>query len=361
MGVVWLILKILGITLLSILGLVLLLLLLILFVPIRYSAEGKAESKEDYRGTVRVHWLLHIISLRIDAESPLKVTKRLRIFWFFGKKGDETIFPKEKEEASEEKPAEVESAESKPQETATTEPAETTANATAETAVTEPETPAEPAEPKPETKSETTAETKPETTAETKPEKPAETKPEESAEAATAGTAAEEKPEKKGLTERISDKIEDCKETASCVAELFSRKKGLAEKYIKKKSTKAAWAKLKKTALWLLKHIAPRKGHAEITFGMKNPETTGKIYAVAANLYPWYWKHVDLYPEFGGEIIAGEGSLKGRIRLFGVVIRGLSILLDKNIKKMRKEFTKVKDSMTATPGELKKIVKKEAA
>lgn len=341
MSVVWLILKILGITLLSILGLVLLLLLLVLFVPIRYSAEGKAESKEDYRGTVRVHWLLHIISLRIDAESPLKVTKRLRIFWFFGKKGDETIFPKDKEEASEEKPAEVESAESKPQETATTEPAETTANATAETAVTEPETPAEPAEPKPETT--------------------AETKPEESAEAATAGTAAEEKPEKKGLTERISDKIEDCKETASCVAELFSRKKGLAEKYIKKKSTKAAWAKLKKTALWLLKHIAPRKGHAEITFGMKNPETTGKIYAVAANLYPWYWKHVDLYPEFGGEIIAGEGALKGRIRLFGVVIRGLSILLDKNIKKMRKEFTKVKDSMTATPGELKKIVKKEAA
>ena len=345
MSVVWLILKILGITLLSILGLVLLLLLLVLFVPIRYSAEGKAESKEDYRGTVRVHWLLHIISLRIDAESPLKVTKRLRIFWFFGKKGDETIFPKEKEEASEEKPAEVESAESKPQETATTGPAETAANATAETTVTEPETPAEPAEPKPETKPETTAETK----------------PEESAEAATAGTAAEEKPEKKGLTERISDKIEDCKETVSCVAELFSRKKGLAEKYIKKKSTKAAWAKLKKTALWLLKHIAPRKGHAEITFGMKNPETTGKIYAVAANLYPWYWKHVDLYPEFGGEIIAGEGSLKGRIRLFGVVIRGLSILLDKNIKKMRKEFTKVKDSMTATPGELKKIVKKEAA
>ena len=349
MSVVWLILKILGITLLSILGLVLLLLLLVLFVPIRYSAEGKADSKEDYRGTVRVHWLLHIISLRIDAESPLKVTKRLRIFWFFGKKGDETIFPKEKEEASEEKPAEVESAESKPQETATTGPAETAANATAETAVTEPETPAEPAEPKPETN------------AETKPEKPAETKPEESAEAATAGTAAEEKTEKKGLAERISDKIEDCKETASCVAELFSRKKGLAEKYIKKKSTKAAWAKLKKTALWLLKHIAPRKGHAEITFVMKNPETTGKIYAVAANLYPWYWKHVDLYPEFGGEIIAGEGSLKGRIRLFGVVIRGLSILLDKNIKKMRKEFTKVKDSMTATPGELKKIVKKEAA
>jgi len=353
MSVVWLILKILGITLLSILGLVLLLLLLVLFVPIRYSAEGKAESKEDYRGTVRVHWLLHIISLRIDAESPLKVTKRLRIFWFFGKKGDETILPKEKEEASEEKPAEVESAESKPEKTATIEPAETTANATAETAVTEPETSAEPVEPKPETK--------PEPTAETKPENPAETKPEESAEAATAGTVAEEKPEKKGFAGRIADRIEGWKETASCVAELFSRKKGLAEKYIKKKSTKAAWAKLKKTALWLLKHIAPRKGHAEITFGMKNPEITGKIYAVAANLYPWYWKHVDLYPEFGGEIIAGEGSLKGRIRLFGVVIRGLSILLDKNIKKMRKEFTKVKESMTATPGELKKIVKKEAA
>ena len=344
MSVVWLILKILGITLLSILGFVLLLLLLVLFVPIRYSAEGKAESKEDYRGTVRVHWLLHIISLRIDAESPLKVTKRLRIFWFFGKKGDETIFPKEKEEDSEE-----ETAQGKPE--ATAQEAE---------AVVKPEEP-ESAEAKPEDSSSNAAtDSAAESTA-------AGDSPEESATAESGSeesTAAGDKSEaktKKGIVERIEDKIGEWKETASCVAELFSRKKGLAEKYIKKKSTKAAWAKLKKTALWLLKHIAPRKGHAEITFGMKNPETTGKIYAVAANLYPWYWKHVDLYPEFGGEIIAGEGSLKGRIRLFGVVIRGLSILLDKNIKKMRKEFTKVKNSMTATPGELKKIVKKEAA
>ena len=47
MGVVWLILKIIGITILCILGLVLLILALVLFVPIRYRLKGNIKSKED--------------------------------------------------------------------------------------------------------------------------------------------------------------------------------------------------------------------------------------------------------------------------------------------------------------------------
>ena len=102
MGIVLLILKILGITILCILGLILLLLALILFVPIRYRVQGKAESKQEWNGTVDVTWLLRIIHLRIEAQSPKSVKKKLRIFWFFGKKKDEVIFPKEspKEEAA---------------------------------------------------------------------------------------------------------------------------------------------------------------------------------------------------------------------------------------------------------------------
>ena len=94
---------------------------------------------------------------------------------------------------------------------------------------------------------------------------------------------------------------------------------------------------------------------------MKNPETTGKVFAVASTLYPWYGKHIDLYPDFEGETINGEGDVRGRIRLWGVAIRALSIIFDKNIKKVRREFAKVKEKMTSTPAELKKIIKKEDA
>ena len=357
MGVVWLVLKIIGITLLCILGLVLLVLALVLFVPIRYRLEGSIRSKQDFEGTVRVHWLLRAFNLRFDIESPLKVRKKMRILWLFGRKGDGVVYPSDDEdEESENETASAEESEKK-EDAADKEDASKKEDSAAETvAGNKPaETVAETA-PKDDTKEEKEEETAEEKLAEKPAEKPAD-KPEEAKEE----PPADEKPKKKSFSERIEEKIEGVKETFACVAELFSRKKGLLEKYIKKPSTKAAVAKLWKTVLWLLKHIAPRKGHAELTFGMKNPETTGKIFAGAAVLYPWYWKHIDVEPDFGGETLRGEGMLKGRIRLFGIVIRALGLLIDKNIKKMRKEFTKVKDSMTATPGELKKIVKKDGS
>ena len=362
MGVVWLVLKIIGITLLCILGLVLLVLALVLFVPIRYRLEGSVRSKQDFEGTVQVHWLLRAFNLRFDIESPLKVRKKMRILGLFGRKGDGVVYPSEEEKEEGESEEKPENETASAAETVTPETAgETvseTANDTVSESAAENETAAESGAPegKPE---ETVLEKPEETVEETSGEKPEETADEEPEEKPEEKPAEEKK--KRSFSERIEEKIEGVKETCSCVAELFSRKKGLLEKYIKKPSTKAEVAKLWKTALWLLKHIAPRKGHAEITFGMKNPETTGKIFAGAAVLYPWYWKHIDVQPDFGGETLRGGGMIKGRIRLFGVVIRALGILLDKNIKKMRREFTKVKDNMTATPGELKKIVKKDEA
>ena len=386
MGIVLLILKILGITILCILGLILLLLALILFVPIRYRVQGKAESKQEWRGTVDVTWLLRIIHLRIEAQSPKSVKKKLRIFWFFGKKKDEVIFPKEspKEKADSAETAANDSGGAETTESSDTSAAVVTTGDSTETvgatetsdSAEKPDSavPSDSGEPKVETAATPeaacgtgeNAENASETTAaetvaaQASEEAEAEEAGKPSGEADT-GTKDEKKEKKLTIGEKIEAKIESFRETVSCVAELFGRRKDLLRRYYEKKSTKAAIAKLIKTAKWLLRTIAPRRGHAELVFGLKNPETTGKVYAAAATLYPWYWKHVDVYPEFSGEALRGEGKLKGRIRLFGVVIRALGLLLDKNIKKVRKEFSKVKETMLSTPDELRKIVKKEAA
>ena len=361
MGVVLLILKILGITILCILGLVLLILALVLFVPIRYRAEGSIESKDNHRGTVRVHWLLHAIDVRVIDDPVTKtISKRIRILGLFGKKMDSVIFPKTDGEESDGEYDEPESTDA--EQTVTSVSAdgkkEENVSATVKPEGKKDETPAEePAaeESKPDGKKE---DKKPEGD---KPEgdRPEDDKPEaEAAEGSdTVDNETAEKPKKRSIGERI----EDLKETASCVLELFSRRKDLLKEYLTKKSTKAAIGKLWKTALWLLKTIAPRKGHAEVTFGLKDPEMTGKAFAAAAALYPWYGRHVDLYPDFTQEIINGEGDVRGRLRLWGVAIRALSILFDKNIKKVRREFGKVKDKMTSTPAEIKKIIKKEDA
>ena len=367
MGVVWLILKIIGITILCILGLVLLILALVLFVPIRYRLTGNIKSKEDHHATVCVHWLLHLIDVRIIDDSDAKtVSKRIRILGLFGRKWDSVVFPKPKDEDDENEQSDEVIAES----TDSEETSENVTPAAAESVSTGAQTVVTPdkkdkrtnkkkAEDKPKAEEKPKDEEKPKT--EEKPK--AEDKPkEDEAEATSDGEAAEtgaeaDKPKKRSIGERI----EDLKETVSCVLELFSRRKDLAKQYLTKKSTKAAIAKLWKTVKWLLKHIAPRRGHAEVEFGLKDPELTGKAFTAAASLYPWYGGHIDVYPYFEGEKIEGEGDVRGRIRLFGIVIRGLSILFDKNIKKVRKEFTMVKDTMTSTPAEIKKIIKKEEA
>ena len=374
MGVVLLILKILGITLLCILGLVLLILALVLFVPIRYRVKGSVRSKKEHEGTVLVSWLLRALTIRvIDDPETKTISKRIRILGLFGRKWDEVIFPKKKEEDEEDEEPEEDAAGSTSQSASESTSAGSTAgsseSSSENTSVSHAESPAE-------TSSESTSAGKPEATSvsmlsgkpentsgSTLPGKPENTSGStasaDSGSIECSGETAEteEKPKKRSIGERI----EDMKETASCVLELFSRRKDLLKTYFTKKSTKAAVAKLWKTVKWLLKTIAPRKGHAEVTFGLKDPEMTGKAFAAAASLYPWYGGHIDVYPEFSGEKLEGEGNVRGRLRLWGVVIRGLSILFDKNIKKVRREFKTVKETMMGTPAEVKKIIKKENA
>lgn len=362
MGVVLLILKILGITLLCILGLVLLILALVLFVPIRYRVKGSVRSKTEHEGTVLVSWLLRALTIRvIDDPETKTISKRIRILGLFGRKWDEVIFPKKKEEDEEDEEPEEDAAGSTSQSVSESTSAGSTAGSSESTSE---NTSVSHAESLAETSSESTSADKPEATSvSTLPGKPENTSGSTASadygisESGGETAETEEKPKKRSIGERI----EDMKETASCVLELFSRRKDLLKTYFTKKSTKAAVAKLWKTVKWLLKAIAPRKGHAEVTFGLKDPEMTGKAFAAAASLYPWYGGHIDVYPEFSGEKLEGEGDVRGRLRLWGVVIRGLSILFDKNIKKVRREFKTVKETMMGTPAEVKKIIKKENA
>ncbi len=75
--VIVLILKIIGISLLTILGLILLLLLLALFVPVRYQAHAKKQEELWCRG--RITWLFHLVSIPIAYEKG-ELSFRLKLF-----------------------------------------------------------------------------------------------------------------------------------------------------------------------------------------------------------------------------------------------------------------------------------------
>ncbi|MBO4485237.1 MAG: hypothetical protein J5738_07615 [Lachnospiraceae bacterium] len=373
MHIVLLVLKIIGIVLLCILGLVLLILAALLFAPFRYEADIAGDLQEKaLTGKAYVRWLLRIVSFKTDIRSPKDIRYTLRVFGIPVKRG---TFAGEEEESTSEETAETgeDKTEDKTEGSGKTEEA-------AKPEMTE--------KPKEEGKTETAE--KPE--AEEKPEsaeKPAE-KPEAAAESVSQDSAEEtvtfseeqseeasdeteaseeaEEEKKPGIRKRIQDKVDQLKakgasllDSVKALFELLKRKKGLLARYIRKKSTKRALKTAWVNAKWILLHIAPKKYSGALSFGMKDPSLTGGICALISPIYVQIADKLQLYPDFEGELkVGGHGYMKGRIRLWGILIRAWRLYRDKNIRKVIAEAQKVKETIVATPDEAKEIFENAA-
>jgi len=349
MHIVILVLKIIGIVLLCILGLVLLILAALLFVPFRYEMDISGDLQEKaLNGKAYVRWLLRIVSFKTDILSPKDIRYTLRIFGIPFKRGS---FGGGEEESN----ASETSEEATEDATETAKPETDSAEASADAAGNEAESAAE-----------AETETRPE--AEAKPEADTESALQETSEEQAAEESESEEEKKPGIRKRIKDKIDQLKAKASSLLdsvkalfELLKRKKGLLAKYIRKKSTKralkTAWVNVK----WLLLHIAPKKYSGELSFGLKDPSLTGGICALISPVYVQIADKLQLYPDFEGELkVSGHGYMKGRIRLWGILIRALRVYRDKNIRKVIDEAQKVKETIVATPDEAKQLFENAA-
>ena len=343
MHIVILVLKIIGIVLLCILGFVLLLLVALLFVPFRYEMDISGDLQEKaLNGKAYVRWFLRIVSFKTDILSPKDIRYTLRVFGIPFKRGS---FGGGEEESNASE---------------TSEEAKEDAKDTAK-----PETEAKPEAAAESASQETSEETV--TFSEEQGEASEETGTETSEEQAAEESESEEE-KKPGIRKRIKDKIDQLKARASSLLdsvkalfELLKRKKGLLAKYICKKSTKralkTAWVNVK----WLLLHIAPKKYSGELSFGLKDPSLTGGICALISPVYVQIADKLQLYPDFEGELkVGGHGYMKGRIRLWGILIRALRVYRDKNIRKVIDEAQKVKETIVATPDEAKQLFENAA-
>ena len=95
MHIILLILKIIGIVLLSLIGILLALILLGLFVPIRYFIKGEKRKDTPVTADIRLNWLLHIVSFTLEYKD--KISYRLRILGITVLKGEEELSSEEKE------------------------------------------------------------------------------------------------------------------------------------------------------------------------------------------------------------------------------------------------------------------------
>lgn len=312
MHIVLLILKILGILLLVLLGLLLLVLFAVLFVPVRYQLQGMWKGEK--WASVKVSWLLSVISFKGAYEMEKGLAGSLRVLWFkFWTMGDEAAEKIEEAEETAEKTVK------KAAEKAVTADYEDKAEKVRESEIIE----------KPE-KKETLEKGGLVEAAELKSSAPDnEEKTHKSSEDKIQKASDEKKTHKFRfgvlLTERIKamwirlqaffqklkfsfrgfcDKLKDIKAFAD-------KKKEWLEDEENQESFRLLFKQLKK----LLAHVWPGRGKGTVTFGLEDPYYTGQILAGASLLYPFFYKRLTLQPVFDEKCLEAEFDYRGRVRV----------------------------------------------
>ena len=326
--VILLILKIVGIILLGILGLILLLLLAVLFAAISYQV--RVQKGDAVHVSASAGWLFRIISVhfQMDMEEEMKQDLKICIF------GIPILKPLEEKPKKTEKPKKVKK-KAKASEAATEQAAPARSKPVA--APKEPEAVIKELKPAPAPSGQTATakSTAPKSTAPEQEEMPRSDQPKK-----------KESIFKKirGLfhkidlaIENIKDKIRNIRSTIQGILEKKDKYLGFLNQEDHKKAEKAALKEL----LYILKKIRPRKLTGHVHFGFEDPATTGQAYGAACVFYAWYPKGFELRPDFEQEVIECDVRLKGKIRLYVFVGAALSLLLNKDIRAMYKDWKRL--------------------
>ena len=371
------ILKVLGWTVVGVLGLILLILLLVFFFPILYKVEASGESqKKDYQARVRVHTLLRLVSADVQFRDK-KLEGVLRIAWI-----RKQLFGDKKEETKQETAPETSAAEA----IAADETVEQTIEPAAEQTV--PEQTVTEEEPAPQTIAEEAAVEQVSMSVD-------EDLPEESAE--EPGPATEEEPHKKkkekrpkkekpekqekppyealydyiavsGITgrevcfdashpllgkvfqawEQTEEKVQGVTEkidsTLQSVEEKTFKFESLYHKYMDYPDrTFLTWLLIRQLRK-LIRNIKPSVFRLNGIYGLDSPVTTGKIAAAYAMLscmtYGISRYEVDLTPDFEDKILAGSLYCKGHLQSYMVLFPVLRLAVCPRVWKLIKFIRK---------------------
>ncbi|MCR5233509.1 MAG: hypothetical protein K6E53_06320 [Lachnospiraceae bacterium] len=150
--------------------------------------------------------------------------------------------------------------------------------------------------------------------------------------------------EKPAFTDRITDLINRIK---SKIHSLFYKIKNILSN-IKEKADDAGYyynaltndsrnrevmALLYRKLIRLLKAIRPRKVRGNIDYGSDDPSKTGEFLMRAGILYPLYGRSITINPDFENKLLAFDVMLKGRIYLCVVVKILAQLYFNKKVKR----------------------------
>lgn len=121
----------------------------------------------------------------------------------------------------------------------------------------------------------------------------------------------------------------------------ISREYRFYNKFLTDERNKKAFDKCLKKLIRILKSIKPKlKGN--LTFGMEDPASTGNVLIFLSILYPLLPRKFVIDPRFNEKIFKANLLFKGKIRLHVLTGAAISIYFDKNFKRMMRIYKKHK-------------------
>ena len=289
------ILKWLGILLLVLLGLVLTVLLAVLFLPVCYEAEGSFRGELLAKG--QISWLWRLFSIQAVYDGDTEVSLRI-----FGVK------PGRKKETAE-----------RTEKTETPDPVVTGSGKRPEE-----EVPVYESRPK----AEVPASEKHQGTEEGIKEK-----------VPAAGTKnAKNGQKKKRVRQSLFQKIKVTFQRICGKLKTAEERWQKLMEFLEKEENKNTFRLLKRQVIRFFKHVLPGKVSGTVRFGFEDPYTTGRILTYISPFYGWYGRTIQVIPVFDEQVLDGELSLKGRIRIATLLFIGFQVWRDKNFRTLLKRW-----------------------
>ncbi|RGY99409.1 DUF2953 domain-containing protein [Clostridium sp. AM58-1XD] len=334
--IVLFILKIIGWILLAVLGFILLAAGILLFVPVRYRGEGSCYGA--WKGRLKATWLLHMISLTAVYEENLDVT--IRILGFpLGRKAKEEAEKEISEDEFWEKISE-ELSDEEDKEDAGSPGAPVPDVHIASIEDSEEDFVYQGGERNAQDEA-----VKKEVTADSEDGRHREPVREEGKK-----TSGKERKSRGGFgrpgwPKRLKDRfLRIFKNLKAAFCSMWDKWKSLEKKverikqFINDKKNQELFKLLLKQIRVLFKHVLPRKIRGKVRLGFDDPYMTGQALAAAGLLYPFYRDSIQVCPSFEEQILEGELSFSGRIRLFTLTVIAGRLFLNKRFRLLLRKW-----------------------
>ena len=115
--------------------------------------------------------------------------------------------------------------------------------------------------------------------------------------------------------------------------------------FIRNRENSKVLSYLKDKAIWLLKKLSPKKINGFVRFGFEDPSYTGMVTGIISMFPIAYQEKFSVIPNFMEKELEADVFVSGYIRLWPIIDLGIELYRDKNIRRCKRNFDKLKEEL----------------